>query len=349
MHFLLNILRWILGILLISSVGLKEDSEQRIQSRVESLWLTLAYAQDAAVSKVTAFLRMLARASGGVFDRVFGKKLFSVRGALVSICFSISSFFLCAQLLSFIPKLPPPSLETWLLMFAFLFLACAPALMRHPEDRDFWIWWGAFVLFIVLRPLLSFADFVRSKQETVAGTAITARGLTVFIVVIFLISTGSDLCYIALTRWMLKKASEIRHWYGIVAIIALDCVLALVLILGPVALGGLLILKELPRDAHGHFITTSVPHSSPLGIFAVGLMLSGPALNTIDALACLVFFFIMAIMLAHRLLWPLLEGPIYAFQRYGLLKHKGWLVTAGAGLLFGDSIWKTLIELAGKL
>lgn len=139
MYLVVHILRWVLGTLLICSVGLKEDSEERIQSRVETLWLTLAYAQDTVVSKLTAFLRVLARASGLVFDRVFGKTLFSVRGVLVSVCFSISSFFLCVQLVSFIPKTPPASFEIGLLMFAFLFLACAPALLRRSEDRDFWI------------------------------------------------------------------------------------------------------------------------------------------------------------------------------------------------------------------
>jgi hypothetical protein len=348
-HLALNILRWILGVLLICSVGLKEDSEKKIQSRVESLWLTLAYAQDAALSKVTAFLRVLARASGVILDHVFGARLFSVRGILVSVCFSISSFFLCIQLLSFIPKTPPVSFEIWLLMFAFLFLACVPALLRRSEGRDFWVWWGAFVLFIVLRPLFSFVDFLRKTEASGAATVITARGFTVFAVAIFLFSTASDFCYIALTRWMLRKASETTHWYRIIAIVILDCLLALVLVIGPVVLGGLLIWNELPRDTHGNVVTTAVPKATQLSVFAVALMFSGPALNTIDALACLLFFFLMATMLVHRLFWPVLEGPIYAFQRYGLLNHKGWLVAAGVGLLLGDSIWKILVELATKL
>lgn len=331
---------------MICSLGLKEDSEKRIQSRVETLWLALAYAQDAAHSKVTAFFRVLARASGVILDHVFGARLFSVRGILVSVCFSISSFFLCIQLLSLIPKTPPASFEIWLLMFAFLFLACVPALLRRSEGRDFWIWWGAFVLFIVLRPLFSFVDFLRKTEASGAATVITARGFTAFAVAIFLFSTASDFGYIALTRWMLRKASEATHWYRIVAIVILDCLLALMLVAGPILLGGLLIWNELPRGTH---VTTVAPQATQLTVFASALMFSGPALNTIDALACLLFFFLMATMLAHRLFWPVLEGPIYAFQRHGLLKHKGWLVAAGVGLLFGDSIWKILIELATKL
>lgn len=310
--------------------------------------MTLAYVQDAAVSKVTAFFRMLARATGIIFDQVFGRKLFSIRGVLVSVCFSISSFFLSIQLLSFIPKTPPASFEIWFLVFAFLFLACAPALLRPSENSDFWIWWGSFVLVIVLRPLFSFVDFLRKPMANGVTTVITARGFAVFVIIIFLFSTGCDFYYIALTRWMLRRASEARHWFGIVTIVVLNCLLALSLVIGPVALGGLLIVNELPRDAQGHFMTLAAPHSTPRSFFAVALMLSGPALNAIDALACLLFFFIMVVMLAHHLFWFLLEGPIYAFQRHGLLKHKGWLVTAGAGLLFGDSIWKLLFELVSK-
>ena len=57
----------------------------------------------------------------------------------------------------------------------------------------------------------------------------------------------------------------------------------------------------------------------------------------------------MALMLVHRLLWPILESPIYIFQQYGLIKHKGWLVSAGVGLLFGNGIWKLFLELVAKL
>jgi hypothetical protein len=183
-------------------------------------------------------------------------------------------------------------------------------------------------------------DFLRQRHEG----PISARGFAVFLVLIFVISSGSDFCYIALTRWMLRKASELKHWVGILGIVLLNCLLGLVLFLGPIVFGGLVFWK-----ANQTFEVAKVNQVSPVNMITAGIMLGVPALNTIDFLACSLFFVLMAMMLLHRLLWPILGGPIYIFQRYGLIKHKGWLVSAGVGLLFGKGIWIVLLELIAKL
>ena len=78
-------------------------------------------------------------------------------------------------------------------------------------------------------------------------------------------------------------------------------------------------------------------------------MFGGPALNTIDILASSLFLVLMVVMLLHSLLWPILEGPVYVFQRFGLIKRKGWLAAAGASLILGKTIWSVFLEVAGKL
>ena len=85
MDLAVRILRWVLATLLIYGFFLKEDADAKVQSRIETWWLRLAYGQEAALSRVTAFLRVVARLTGTVFDRRFGKKLFSPRGVLVSV------------------------------------------------------------------------------------------------------------------------------------------------------------------------------------------------------------------------------------------------------------------------
>jgi hypothetical protein len=321
-----------LAALLIYAFFLKEDVDKKVQSRVETWWLRLAYGQEAALSRATAFLRVLAYLTGAVFDRLFGRRLFSLRCVGVSVCYSIASFFLCIQLVvGLSPKSPTPtSLEVWLLFCLFLVLGSIPAWRQEFKDETLLVW-GIFVIAWVLIPLFKFMDFLRQRQETIG-----AGGFAVFLALIFVISSGSDICYIALTRWMLRKASELKHWIGILGIVLLDCLLGIVLFLGPLILGGAVIVK------------VNKP-SSPMSLIAAGIMLGGPALNTIDLLACLLFFALMVIMLLHRLLWPILEVPIYVFQRFGLIKRKGWLMTAAVVLLFGKTILSALLELLAKL
>ena len=184
---------------------------------------------------------------------------------------------------------------------------------------------------------------------------LSARDFAVFLVLIFVISCGSDFCYIALTRWMLRKASELKNWSGILGIVLLDRLLALILFLGPLILGALAtwklnqnLLTQIRHQGHG-FPKIDPNQLAPGTVVAVMVMLAGPALNTIDFPACSLFFVLMILMLAHRLFWPALEGPIYIFQRYSLIKHKGLLVTVGVSLLFGKSLWVALGDLIGKL
>jgi len=348
MYLTIRILRWLLAALLIYAFFLKEDVDRKVQSRVETWWLRLAYGQEAALSRATAFLRVLARLTGTVFDRLFGERLFSVRGVLVSVCYSIASFFLCVQLiLGLSPKSPtPPSFQLWLLILLFLLLGSTPAVLQRSDDEPLWLW-KLGVVAVVFLPLLNFMDFLRQRHQV-----ISAGGFAVFLVLVFVISCGSDFCYIALTRWMLRKASELKHWVGILGIVLLDCLLGLVLFLGPLVLGGLAVWKLnqgviVPRV--NQTLTAPNVNVSPGTLLAVGIMLAGPALNTIDLLACLLFFALMAVMLLHRLLWPILEGPIYVFQKFGLIKRKGWLLAAAAGLLFGKAILNVLLELLEKL
>ena len=279
MHLAIRILRWLVGLLLISTLTLNEDSEKKVQSRLETWWLRLAYGQEAALSTVTAFLRVLARLTGSVFDRLFGRKLFSLRGLGVSVCYSIASFFLCIQLVvGLSPKSPgPTSLEIWFLFLLFLLLGSTPAVLRRSDEETLWVW-GLSVTTLVLLPLLKFMDFLRQRHE-----AISPRGFAIFLAIIFVISTGSDFCYIAVTRWMLRRASELKHWVGILGIVLLDCVLGLALFLGPLVLGGLVSLKAsggfpIPSAGQG-FVVPKGYQPSSVTLIATGIML-GDQLST---------------------------------------------------------------------
>jgi len=143
----------------------------------------------------------------------------------------------------------------------------------------------------------------------------------------FGLSFAFDVLYIALTRWMLRQASEITQLYSIVGIILLDCLLGIILFVGPIALGFLLIAKF-----HGQAMSA-------------GIMLVS-ALNSVDLVACSVFLALMLLMLLHRLAWPLVERPIYACARYGVLRRKKLLWAVGVALILapqGVAFWNWIL------
>jgi hypothetical protein len=72
-------------------------------------------------------------------------------------------------------------------------------------------------------------------------------------------------------------------------------------------------------------------------------------LNFVNALLCSVFFATAAWMLAHRLLWPMLERPVYALQRYGVIRKKALLWGVATALWFGPKGMEGVKYLAGKL
>ena len=75
--------------------------------------------------------------------------------------------------------------------------------------------------------------------------------------------------------------------------------------------------------------------------------------NLIDLLVALLFVIVALVMLLHKVLWPLLEKPLYALQRTGIVGRRKLLVTIGfmflssaSGLSF-EHLKKILEQLSG--
>jgi len=55
--------------------------------------------------------------------------------------------------------------------------------------------------------------------------------------------------------------------------------------------------------------------------------------NLVDALCLLLLITVMTLLLANRLVWPLIKRPIYAANRKGLIKNTKLLGALGTMLL----------------
>lgn len=314
----LLVLRCLLGFLFISAaLFLYEDGEGKIQNVLEESWIRLMYTRDSALSKEAAFIRGIARMAGRGFDSLLGDRLWSFQMVGVSICFSLASFFLVVLVgVSFFPhRFPnhPSNIHTLLLAGVFIFLGALPTLIGG--RLAVLVWTVCFVSFAFM-PLV----VILRIAYRLWGLASLARLLGILFLMVSL-NFGFDVLYIVITRRILRMASEMRSVWRMLGIIFLDCLLAAALVFGPIE-GGAPILRLFP-------------------MFGFGIMLVVLG-NFVDILACSVVFILMAFMLAHRLLWPLLERPVYACQRYGIIRRKKMLWAIGLAFWFGPSGWNLL-------
>ena len=133
----------LVGVFLISAgLFLYEDEEGRFQNRVEEWWIRLSDIQTASRSKVAAFMQEVARLTGAGFDRLFGRRLFSIRIIPVSVYLSIASVFLLIWLM--FPKIKNTGgVHRQYALFWFVFfvvLAVMPAILDSK-----WLlalWWA---------------------------------------------------------------------------------------------------------------------------------------------------------------------------------------------------------------
>lgn len=327
-YFFLRCLNVIGGFCLYAGLFLYEDEEGRFQNRVQQLWVKVDDVANASRSHVAAFMQEVARLTGIFLDSLFGVPIRYLRLIGISICFSMASFFL-SVLLSIAfnkgPKVPDGGNSTIratiISLIYFLFLALVPAITTNKWCLRLW---GAVVMCQLL-PLLSFLLFLRVHYSPQRA----ALGIEVFLI-LFATSLIFDVLYIYVTRKMLRHISEADLVHHIISVIADN-----VLVLGTVLALPWVIGFALFRYAQ-HF------SEAVIGSFF---------LNSIDVLAGSAALIIALLLLLHRLLWPAIERPLYAMQRFNVIKNKKVLISCGATLLAlpTETIGGAILQILSKL
>ena len=159
----------------------------------------------------------------------------------------------------------------------------------------------------------------------------------------------SDFLFIAITRRMLRWASEIKSFFRILTIVFVNCLLALILVAGPVVFGFDIASKIFgPHAYRGPFPATILSWVS----VAEGLQQAGYVAslsNIVTAFSSLAFVVLAFAALIHKPLWPFLARLAYALQRLGIARHSKLLgslglTLLGLGLGFVPNWVKALIE-----
>jgi hypothetical protein len=312
MHLALQMLRWSVGALLyLGAILFYENEEKKVQNRLEELWIWAVDRKDAELSRAARFLQGVARLTNRAFDSLLGNSLWSFQAVGVSLWFSLASLWVTPLVLSHLPKATPAQ-HGVPFHLGFLFITCALFGMLPLLVGRLW----AFVAWTLAASIFLFrwAGFAVFGVQTY-GYAPVLRVLAVLLLIL-LFSLGFDVLYISITRWMLRRMLQIRPLHELIGLIVLDVTLAIVLVDGPIEM------------------SSAMLKSASLEKASVAVLLL-VMFNFGDFIACSVFFVVMLAILAHRLMWPIVERHIYALQRFGLIRKKWLLLTIASLLWFG--------------
>jgi hypothetical protein len=163
MIHLLNVVRWALVAFLFYVAALmKEEEEGRWENKLQE-WLKRVYSrQDGSYAKITALAKAVANISEKFTERLFGKRLFSLRFLGVSTFYGLASANLTILLsplishlarnpMKFPPGAPRPDLfmsSVWFVLFVLL--GSTPALLQFIEMKNWsrWVWYTWLTFFL---------------------------------------------------------------------------------------------------------------------------------------------------------------------------------------------------------
>jgi hypothetical protein len=298
----LNVIGWVL---LYAAFFLYEDQEARIHNRIEEWWIRINDTHHAARSRAAAFMQGVASLTERGFNRLFGKRLLSLRLIGISVCFSIASFFLFGFVSSAINHKPPEGSPLGAFCW-FLFFVSIGLVPAFSENQWVLRWWGVAVVaqLVPLGKLLLFASSVR-------GGAFAARGVG-YLLLAFGIGFASDVSYIVLTRWILRRVSRIDRAPEIILAIVGNLLILVILLLAPIEIG----MKVFPL----------APTIAAVIMFSF-------VLNAVSFVVGSASLFLAFLLLLHRLVWPVIERPLYAIHRFGLIRNKNLLWKIGLALV----------------
>lgn len=322
----LNAVRWLLiGFFVYVAAFMREEQEGKWENALQA-WLDKIYLhQEGSYAKVTALARAVARVSEWVTEKLFGRRLLSLRSFMVSAYFGLSSFFLMGLLapsisraLSKVPNANPPMQTTlplshWdyvtnLFQFVGFFIAgIFPALYSENEKESPWIWriWKYGLLLPLFRYAFSIFWVFRLRSAFL---------FVLFIALLFSLNFLWDMLFIRTTRWMLRIASNTRQLAGVVLALVLDALLGIIILVGPLAVALYIVWKS---------------NGSLIG---AGLFM-GAALKLIDFTIAFLVLILLAFIGIHSIIWFVLERPISNCLRFKLIRDKK-LIWFLAGALY---------------
>lgn len=310
------------GIFLWVAVFCFEDEEGKIQNILEKWWIQLDQSKKAAVSTETAFVQGVARLSSQFFDRIFGPRIVSSRAITVSLFLSLASLIIGYAIYEGDWE-DSPGILAIVIVFG---IACLVFGLLQSRWQS--LWWLKIKLVVVAAfALLVWGSVVVNDSAFDKPTTFDASdwlrlfGFSLFLAIT---SLGCGVGFVLLTRRTLELASKARKVSQVLFAIFLNY-------------GAIFLLVAIPWYrfiSRPQFLGISYEDGSrwfyvDWNDITVAITYS----NLLSGIIVSAFLAIGIVVLGHRLIWPLIERPVYTLGRLGIARRKNVLTTLAIFML----------------
>lgn len=293
---ILRVLVSIIGFLLIYlALFLYEDEQGKIQNKLENAWVKVNDAQTYSLSKHTVFVNTIAKQLTKILNILFGKRLFSLQAAGVSICFAVS-----AANLFFIMSSEQSDSGGYFYSFLYwMILGILPALIRDSFYIKMWL---------IILNLIIWDDFVSgnlylayfASQFNISLMVIISLGILFGVFLACLLFLFS----VVIARKSLLKISTSKSFWKTAIFPILNCIPILVLI----------------GIGYIYFYLMSINNGNA-GVFWLILLFSLLLINVSFLFPTLLFLLISFFLIFHKFIWGIIDRPIYALQKLDIGKR----------------------------
>lgn len=296
---------------------LKEDEERFVQNTLEAWWVRIDDLRRNAIGTHVALTREAASLANAIIDRFFGVTLFSARSFATSACLSFVSVHIATsiiwnhaeQVLS--GRLPTTRMTGYWMVAAIFTYAVTP--YKSYVLRIAGVVAAACVLGAGTHRRLSHGPlvgitFLAAYMMATFIYSLTCCSTTVGPMIGLLVALGfgvlSDFAAIALARRLLRIQIATASFGVLTAVGILQLALGAALLLVPFLLGSVLMRV-----------------TSPGYLGLLGWMFAASSLtNFFGAAAAIALFLSVFVLLLHRVLWPVIERPLYTIARVGIFR-----------------------------
>jgi hypothetical protein len=291
------------ALLIYSSLFLYEHQERGVENSLERWWIRISDLHAQAISRQTAFLKVVAEITSKGFARLFGERLFGPKALAASICYSQAAILI---VLCFIIADWTRVVWIGLICLFFLVLGSFGAFIERLSWKVVW-------LCCVLIVSSSWLPVCGLLQQLSNADAMDTRSMPSVLAGVLPLAVACDFLFIALTREMLSRAARSNTFNKIITLALLNAALGASLVYFPMAF----FMREALEPHYEHAVSLFLAYS-----------------NSLDAFVSLAWFLVAIAMLLHRVVWPLLERPVYALYRYRVFsEHKKLVFSSGVALL----------------
>lgn len=334
------------ALLLYAGLFLRESEERNVENVLDTWWIRIDDLRRSAIDGHIAITNAAAGLVSHALDRLLGERIWSLRAAATAACLSFvslhfSTMFLHERGMQFIHTVdaetlrPEDALATLLgiifwgaaSIFTSLAIPSEPLIITIP---------GLVTLLCIIAGAASrrFANaavvglvFAWSFLGTLwfAGVTGLAPDMSAGVFIdISALGMALDIGAIALIRTMIRRQTSSRSFLTLLLLAIAELALAGALLVGPIVVGLFLLLVY------------ALPSLSLLiAIWAWEIALSSFT-NLLAAAIAGSLFVALSLLLAHHLLWPFIERPLYRIARFGVFRHplgRPMLISVGAATL----------------